>query len=327
MLTVRHFAHTDADYRFITEVWSSYFPDYAFTVDEQKYMDNARDPNLLYQRLIVEDDGEPIAHGAYGEQEELDAPGDYHVYAQVRKDRQRQGIGSMLYEHIEGVLAERDPVSFSTFASEEFPDHVRFLAKRGHEKLQREQDSKLEVGEFDFERFEPAIARAKEQGIEIVAAPELARRVPDWKHVMWNLEFELMQDAPHPDELKQRPFEVYVKWLASPGFIPGAFFAAMHEGRVVGMSELWRRHAQPHKLSTGMTGVVRDHRRRGIATALKTTGIRYARDHGIEVVQTINSEGNPMYDLNIALGYKPMPAWWWMRRTLKKPEENAGGES
>jgi len=209
-------------------------------------------------------------------------------------------------------------VSLSAFASVEFPDHQRFLAKRGYEKLQKEQDSQLAVAEFDFDRFDPSIARVEEQGIEIVAAPELARRVPDWKRVMWDLEFELFKDTPLPDEPRKRPLEAFVKWFDGPTFLPDAYSVAMDGERVVGMSELWKRNAQPHRLMTGMTGVIREYRRRGIATALKTTGIRYARDHGIEHVQTINAEGNPMYDLNMALGYKPMPAWLWMRRTLRE---------
>jgi GNAT superfamily N-acetyltransferase len=324
MLHIRPFNSTESDYLFITQVWDTYFPEYAFTVDEQRAMDGARSPNRLWQRVIVEQDGEPVGHGFYGEQEELDAPGDYQVYVQVRKDKQRQGIGTFVYDHIEGALAERDPVSFSAFASPAFPEHIRFLTKRGHKKIQQEQDSKLLIEEFDFDRFEPAIARAEQQGIEIIAAPELERRIPDWKRVMWNLEFEFMKDSPLPDEARQRPFEAYSKWFDAPMFRPDAYFVAMHEGKVIGMSELWQRGGQPHKLMTGMTGVVREYRRRGIATALKTTGIRYARDHGYTAIQTINAEGNPMYDLNIALGYKPMPAWWWLRRMLKPKE---GGPS
>ncbi len=46
----------------------------------------------------------------------------------------------------------------------------------------------------------------------------------------------------------------------------------------VGMSNLWDDRASD-ALYTGLTGVKRSHRRRGIATALKVRAIAYARAH------------------------------------------------
>jgi len=58
-----------------------------------------------------------------------------------------------------------------------------------------------------------------------------------------------------------------------------------------------------------LTGVVRTHRRRGVATALKVKGVEWARARGVRVIETDNEENNPMFDLNVALGYRPVPAW------------------
>ena len=59
----------------------------------------------------------------------------------------------------------------------------------------------------------------------------------------------------------------------------------------------------------GLTGVLRSHRRRGIATAVKLPTIDFARSVGARYISTDNEENNPMYQLNLKLGFRPMPAW------------------
>ncbi|MEA3408886.1 MAG: hypothetical protein U9Q95_00905, partial [Candidatus Eisenbacteria bacterium] len=65
---------------------------------------------------------------------------------------------------------------------------------------------------------------------------------------------------------------------------------------------------------TGLTGVVRSHRRKGIATALKVHGFSRAKEHGARWIETDNEEKNPMFELNLRLGFKPTPAWTEYRR-------------
>jgi hypothetical protein len=37
--------------------------------------------------------------------------------------------------------------------------------------------------------------------------------------------------------------------------------------------------------------------------------INYAQMLGIESIETDNEENNPMFQLNLRLGFKPIPAW------------------
>lgn len=53
-----------------------------------------------------------------------------------------------------------------------------------------------------------------------------------------------------------------------------------------------------------MTGVVREYRRQGIATALKLLGIRYAKSLGVSAIYTIHDfENNAAIEMNKQLGY------------------------
>jgi GNAT superfamily N-acetyltransferase len=59
----------------------------------------------------------------------------------------------------------------------------------------------------------------------------------------------------------------------------------------------------------GLTAVVRTHRGRGIAVALKQATIRWASEHGYRELSTWTQDGNAaMQAVNLKLGYHPRPA-------------------
>ena len=120
-----------------------------------------------------------------------------------------------------------------------------------------------------------------------------------------------MRDVPSTEPFAKptvAEFEEMV--LKDPALDEESFFIAQAEdGALVGMSNLWRNDPEGKRLDTGLTGVVRSYRRRGIATALKVHTIRYAQANGAETIETSNEEESPMYALNLRLGFKAKPAW------------------
>ena len=63
--------------------------------------------------------------------------------------------------------------------------------------------------------------------------------------------------------------------------------------------------ALPDTLEHELTGVLRSHRRRGIAEALKREQIRWAAARGYRRLITCTQEGNDaMRSLNLKLGYR-----------------------
>ncbi len=107
-------------------------------------------------------------------------------------------------------------------------------------------------------------------------------------------------------------------FLDEPDGMPESWFIVVDGGRYVGMSQLWRNLADPKLLQTGLTGVSRTHRRRGLATALKVRAIMGAKESGVETIRTDNEEKNPMYVLNVKLGFKPIPSWLSYKNELAK---------
>jgi mycothiol synthase len=83
---------------------------------------------------------------------------------------------------------------------------------------------------------------------------------------------------------------------------------------LIGQSALMRDAHDELLLRTGLTGVHKAYRRRGIATAMKMRAIEYASTlprsgQGLRI-QTGNAKENPMLTLNLQLGFVPQPAWF-----------------
>ena len=79
---------------------------------------------------------------------------------------------------------------------------------------------------------------------------------------------------------------------------------ALDRGRVVGYAVLAPRPAQPDVLEHEMTGVLRSHRRRGIAEALKRAQLAWAASAGYRrLVTSTLTERPAMRRLNLKLGY------------------------
>jgi mycothiol synthase len=73
----------------------------------------------------------------------------------------------------------------------------------------------------------------------------------------------------------------------------------------VGYARLYRLEAHPTRLENGLTCVLRTHRRRGIARALKRAQIAWAAENGYtEIVSDTVAANTAMRGVNRALGYR-----------------------
>ena len=88
----------------------------------------------------------------------------------------------------------------------------------------------------------------------------------------------------------------------------GTEIVAVKDNKYVGSTDITvYPKADPHKGWTGGLGVLKEFRRKGIATALKIKAIEALLKKGITEIRTDNEENNPMYKINVALGFKPVP--------------------
>lgn len=300
----------EADYPGITAAHNSVFPDYEETVEEVRYEDERRDPKCRQGRWVAQSGGVIIGYGTYGQSSSTYHPRKFWLDVLVRPEWQRRGAGSALFERLTEALAAFDPLRLKCGTREDMKGSVRFVERRGFREAMRMWESRLDVTAFDPAPYAGVEERVREQGIEVRTLRELESD-PERNPKLFDLREAVEEDIPRSEP--ERISLDYDVWLGrlntNPGLLPDGYFVAVHDGQYVGLSGLFKSQTSAD-LFTGLTGVRREYRRRGIATALKLRGIEYARARDCPVIRTWNASTNrPMLSINEPLGFMKQPAW------------------
>lgn len=310
-----------ADYRAVVAIDNAIDPDFADSVESWQHWDAHRNLEHVRRRFIAERDGEAVAFGHYMHQSWSFREDKYMIWVGVHPEHQRKGYGSALWDYMMAELEKRQPGHLVSYTRENRSHALQFLERRGFEVKLRMPVSRINPQAFDPSPFAEKLASVEQSGIAVRTLADLRERDPDWLRKAYDLEWDCLQDVPTVDDFTRTPFEQWQKRLLdSPNFMPEAWFIAVDGAQWVGLSCLWRNAAGSHKLNTGLTGVLRSHRRRAIATAMKVRALSFARDHGATEVDTDNEENNPMLQLNYQLGFRSLPAELDLHKKLNSGE-------
>ncbi len=317
-LIIRPFDAGDRDYATIVLIRNTVYPEHPLTIGEVQHGDAHREERILLQRWIGELDGQPVGYASYMHMSWNYHPQKFSVKVTILPEHQKRGYGSALYHNLLLALAEHDPILLRTGVREDHVRGVRFAEKCGFREEMREWESYLDVAGFDPSRFAGAIERAIENGVVIRPLSELAAD-PAHARKLYDLQTELMHDVPMAEPFTPQPFEAWqAQRMSDPNYLPEGYFVALAGDEYVGVSALWRRQTGNY-LSTGLTGVKRAWRRKGIALALKLHAIEFARRQGTARITTGNASTNQgMLAINQELGFVRHPAWIQMVRHVKE---------
>jgi len=323
---LRPFACNDSDYRANSALARAVFPEYPQTPEEMRFADEHRDPKCKFGQWVMEtENGEMAGAVGWGQH-----PGAYHPrrfnidYLVVYSEHRRRGVGGALFAQILADLAPHDPLTLRAYARENMTDGVEFFLKRGFVEEMRYWESRFAVAPFDPAPFAPDAARVAEGGVVIKTFAELEDQegAENARRKLHRLTMELNQDVPQPDARTEIEYDVWAKRFDDPNWRADAAFVAVdaQTGEWSGFSNLTTSQAD-NDLHTGLTGVRRAWRRKGIALALKLRAIEYARAVGADNIRTGNETGNiGMLAINERLGFVRQPAWLDMARHFKTEE-------
>ena len=319
-MNIRPFDYSDRDYEIVRGINDAVWPQDPLNMVNMRYYDGIRPKDRYFHRFIGEVDGVPVGSGAIHAAWWFDLPNYFQLDWSTHPDHERRGYGSAFYDFALAQLKVdgKTPETIEISAREDKPQSVAWIEKRGFTLNNRYPRSELKLAEFDMSQFASYKARAVENGFVIKPLSEIIPTDPDWQHKVYELEWIFEQDEPNPQPPTKVPFEQYVKdTLGNPGFTPATWFMALDGDRYAGMSCLWPDKVKPHSLQTGWTGVDRPYRKQGLAMAMKLHAIEYAISQPqITVIETDNHEKNWMFQINLRLGFRPIPAWLQYLKTL-----------
>ncbi len=111
--------------------------------------------------------------------------------------------------------------------------------------------------------------------------------------------------------------------MKNPQLLPEGYFIAKDGENYVGMSDVHRIDTEPGVLQQDDTGVIREYRGQGIATALKLKITEFGQRNGYRTIKTWNDSINAaMLAVNVKLGFKRQVGWIMMEKILG-PESSA----
>lgn len=329
MYPIRSFNPTENEYMTMIQLHNTVWPDEPhFPLEMWRENDDEWPGSAFKKRFVMEDKaGTMVAVGNCFEKYWQHQPGTVHLDFEVLPIAQAQDLERQLYDFMLDYLFEhRSSLQvIATETREDRPQRIQFLTERGFQLTMRSPRSALHVADFDAACFQKIRSQTAEQGIKIYTLTQLYDCEPNWKEKLYELRWTIIQDVPAvepPTRPTMAEFENMV--LDDPALNGDAWFIAVDEtekgdggvGPFVGMSNLWLNDPTHKRLDGGLTGVLRNYRRQGIATALKVCTIEFAQRLGAETIDTDNEENNPMYDLNLQLGFRPKPAWVSYRKAL-----------
>lgn len=308
-IEIRRF--TPDDYVALTRLNNLTYSDFQKEKEELRFRDESNPPHCRWERWVAESDGHVIGFAGYYQN-----PGSYHprkftLWLGIDPEWYGRGTGRRLYRQVLDAIELRDPLTLDAWTRDDMPCRVGFLERRGFVRDMLLWTSVLDLTGFDAARFGDAVPAVEAQGIQLRSVADLEGSDPDVRGKMFDLWLELREDVPMPpgDQRSEVPYERWAQRHDRPEFYPAGYFVAVDGDRFVGTSQLWH-SPWPDTLRTGMTGVRRAYRRRGIALALKVHSLQFVRALGYRRVLTENESNNTgMLGINERLGFVKNPAW------------------
>ncbi len=253
---------------------------------------NALNPQGPIDLSTFDDRPRVLLHGdaGYALVKESSVAGCAFVMVRVRPEARRRGVGSELLAaaSVEADALGKDSLYGRVEAADEAA--LAWVTRRGFVEISRDIEQTRTLEEAEPRPVPPP-------GIELRAAEDA-----DLEDI-YVVAVEATPDLAVGAELRALPYEQWRREHAQ-----ATFHVAVEDGRIVGFATLTPFGAVDDTLEHELTAVLRSHRRRGIATALKRAQIAWAAENGYRRLITWTQTGNDaMRAVNVSLGYVERP--------------------
>ena len=310
---------TENDYDGIVALRNSLYPKHLKTVKMVRHHDKTHREKIKEKRFVFEEDGNIIVCAGYSQFIDAYHPQKFIIYIHVKCDHINKGYGGASFNFLIKQLEQFDPIKITSEVNEIHPRGVSFLKERGFTVSMKEQESQLDLTSYKPEKYQKEIERVTDQGYRIITLSQFRNEDKKADYKCWQFERVVAPDMPWTDPITVPEYDHYKEYLlAHPRFNPDSWFIVLDDKTIVGLNNLWKT-SMKKIIGTGLTGVLRNYRRKGIATALKHTNLAWAKNQNYESIRTNNVDSNKgMLSINLKIGFKFMPAWLVLDKIIKE---------
>jgi GNAT superfamily N-acetyltransferase len=298
----------DTDYDALAAIANAVDPDEPVSAQSIRHMVESMRQSSDPHFFVVADrgSGEVVGTGVVFRPTFSREPTTQWIVENVLPDRQREGIGSALYDLLRAEAERRGAVHLRCAVLETSASGRSFVAKRKFVESRRTWRSRLDVSSADTTSLASLIQTARTEGIEYTTLAREGRNDLEVLHRVHELFNEASKDVPQDGEPADMSFQAFREFfLEGENALPDAWFLAKQGDRYVSVSSAAREPAQPQVLQQYFTGTRREARGKKLAVALKLMVIEFAKRNGYVHIETSNDSLNaPMWEINRRLGFR-----------------------
>lgn len=244
--------------------------------------------------------------------------GSFFLSVHVDQAHIGKGIGSRLASEGERFAKANGCERLTAFVTEADAHGRAFAEKRGYALGRHLFESVMSTDRWTEDEIDRHVRAAQTSGVRFTTLADVGY-TEESKRLFFELSDECDLDEPGTVEFGAQTFEDYERNVfGAPWFQPDGVFLAIADGRWAGIHTIGElKDSDIADFTVDFTGVRRPFRGRGVATALKMLGVRYAKSKGGTKIMTHNDSRNgPMLAVNTRLGYEPRPGLLLMNKIL-----------
>ncbi len=316
MIKIKKFSETDKEFKELARIDNLVNHDSIDHPDDDKREWAIRDKSLIRDRLLLYKDSLLIGAMYYSQGREKNNRTTFftlNIDPEYNTQQSRELLYNRMLKEIKSFSSNK--MLTSVYDHPNYDLVKQFLIDNQFKLVQTNREYSCDITKVDLKKYQPLIEKLEKDGIKFYDSKEEmaanSQKFPNHFKKLEELEWIYAQDFPIPEGVTHTriPFKHWLK-LCHDFYenYYGVDIIAVKNGEYIGSTDIEVfPKTEPHKGWTGGLGVLKEFRRKGIATALKIKAIEKLLEKEVTEVRTDNEENNPMYKINVALGFKPVP--------------------
>ena len=270
------------------------------------------DPEYFHDKLIAEIDGQTVGWINIGQGKKENT----HIFffdLFVNPMEQYQGVGTKLYNKF---ILKVKSLGCTKIVSEiyEHPNWSSgksFLNKHKFEHICTYREYLLNLQNINFNEYNSLLDEVLNKGFKFIEPIKEGYNSSEHYKKLESMQWSYFQDMPYSEGIKPTR-DNYNLWLKEHEYFEeenyGIELLLLNSNNdYVGCTQLEADRIEIKKCWTNNLGVIKYYRRKKLGTALKIEALKRLKKRGFNEIRTDNEENNPMYKINLNLGFEEVP--------------------